>query len=108
MEPIQLKTLLDQPLPEEEVRIETKRMGYGTQVKYFDGIIKRAWQGDSGAEDFGIELYSPTYNSTRTLYVSGNDWAVEPTRHMNAELAAQGDHEREMREREKKSGMFGD
>ncbi|MFE5515304.1 hypothetical protein ACFQ9J_32775 [Streptomyces sp. NPDC056529] len=97
---------LQPPYPEKEVRIETKRGDYGSNIKFLDGVVKKAWQGDGGVEDWGVELYSPTYDSTRTHYVSSNDLVTEPTRLMNAQLAAEGDHEREMAERARKQQGF--
>ncbi|MFD7700873.1 hypothetical protein [Streptomyces caelestis] len=86
-----------QPDPNNKIRIEsTYQSANGV---YHDGIVRSVKCVNAAENVYEVTLFSTTYNRESTVYVRGSDRVTEPARRMNAHLAAEGDHEREMEER---------
>ncbi|MEU3862993.1 hypothetical protein AB0F03_37940 [Streptomyces sp. NPDC028722] len=70
-----------QPDPNKVVRIVSYRQS--SNGVFHDGIVRKVWQGDTD-NDYGVVMYSPTYNRESTIYVNGTDEVVEPNRNVGA------------------------
>ncbi|MFF1407531.1 hypothetical protein [Streptomyces sp. NPDC058294] len=88
-----------------EIRIQNSRGSLSGS--YEDGVVRKVTCVNADEDIWAVTLYQSVYDSEKVVYPRGSDPVVEPTRHMNAMLAAEGDHEREMKERADKQGFAG-